>query len=96
MFCLEFQKCSVCADCIQYSDIFCARQTQNGASPVYAASRKGHTEVLDILVQAGADIHLATTDELHVSTHAVSSSVAEVAQTNVLIIEFVVYDPHFH
>ena len=31
--------------------------------------------VVDLLVQAGADIHLATTDEVHVSTHRVSSSV---------------------
>ena len=76
--------------------IFCCCQTQNGVSPVYAASRKGHTEVVDLLVQAGADIHLATTDEVHVSTHTVSSSVAAVVETNVKLIEFVVYDLHFH
>ena len=63
--------------------IFCCCQTQNGASPVYAASQNGHTEVVDLLVQAGADIHLATTDEVHVSTHTVSSSVAAVVETNV-------------
>ena len=44
---------------------------QDGLSPVYVASRKDHTEVVDLLVQAGADIHLATTDEVHVSTHSV-------------------------
>ena len=50
--------------------IFCCCQTQNGISPVYAASRKGHTEVVDLLVQAGADIHLTTTNEVYyVSTH---------------------------
>ena len=42
--------------------IFCCCQTQNGASPVYVASHKGHTEVVDLLVQSGADIHLATTE----------------------------------
>ena len=41
---------------------------QDCLSPVYAASQEGHTEVVDLLVQAGADIHLATTDEVHVST----------------------------
>ena len=64
---------------------------QNGISPVYAASHEGQTEVVDLLVQAGADIHLATT-KVHVSTHTVSSSVAAVVETNVRLIEFVVYD----
>ena len=63
--------------------IFCCCQTQDGYSPVNVASLKGHTEVVDLLVQAGADIHLATTDEVHVSTHTVSSSVAAVVETNV-------------
>ena len=76
--------------------IFCCCETQEGFSPVYAASRNGHTEVVDLLIQAGADIHLATTDEVHVSTHTVSSSVAAVVETNVRLIEFVVYDLHFH
>ena len=61
--------------------IFCCCQTQDGASPVYVASQEGHTEVVDLLVQAGADIHLATT-EVHVSTHTVSSSVAAVVGTD--------------
>ena len=55
---------------------------QDGLSPVYAASQEGYTEVVDLLVQAGADIHLATTDEVHVSTHTVSSSVAAVVGTD--------------
>ena len=46
--------------------------TQDGFSPVFVASQKGHTEEVDLLVQAGADIHLATT-EVHVSKHTVSS-----------------------
>ena len=54
---------------------------QDGISPVYAASGKGHTEVVDLLVQAGADIHLAST-KVHVSTHTVSSSVAAVVGTD--------------
>ena len=44
--------------------IFCCCQTQNGYSPVYVASRNGYTEVVDLLVQAGANFHLATTDEV--------------------------------
>ena len=75
--------------------IFCCCQTQDGVSPVYVASQKGHTEVVDLLVQAGADIHLAIT-EVHVSTHTVSSSVAAVVEFNVRLIEFLVYDLHFH
>ena len=69
---------------------------QDGISPVYVASQNGHTEVVDLLVQAGADIHLATTDEVHVSTHTVSSSVATVVETDVRLIEFVFYDLRFH
>ena len=69
--------------------------TQNGYSPVHAASIEGHTDVVDLLVKAGADIHLATTDEVHVSTHTVSSSVAVVVESTVKLIEFVVYDLHF-
>ena len=69
---------------------------QDGYSPVYAASQEGHTEVVGLLVQAGADIHLATTDEVRVSIHTVSSSVAAVVKTNVKLIEFLVYDHHLH
>ena len=69
---------------------------QDGVSPVYVASQNGHTEVVDLLVQAGANIHLATTDEVHVSTHTVSSSLAAVVETNVRLMEFVVYDLYFH
>ena len=76
--------------------IICCCQTQDGFSPVYVASHNGHTEVVDLLVQAGADIHLAITDEVHVSTQTVSSSVSAVVDTNVRLIEFVVYDLHFH
>ena len=76
--------------------IFCCCQTQDGYSPVYAASWNGHTVVVDLLVQAGADINLATTDEVHVSTHTLSSSVAAVVETNFRLIEFLVYDLHFH
>ena len=49
--------------------------SQNGVSPVYVASLKGHTDVVELLVQAGADIHLATADEVSDDSHTVSSSV---------------------
>ena len=64
--------------------IFCCCQTQDGVSPAHAASQNGHTEVVDLLVQVGADIHLATADdEVHVKTHTVSSSVAAIVEINV-------------
>ena len=34
---------------------------QNGASPLYVASQEGHSDVVDILLKAGADVHQATT-----------------------------------
>ena len=52
---------------------------------MFVASQNGHTEVVDLLVQARADIHLATT-KVHVSTHTVSSLVAAVVETNVRLI----------
>ena len=65
---------------------------QNGISPVYAASKNGHTEVVDLLVQAGANIDQATTKvHIHVVTQTVSISVAAVVETNVRLIEFVFY-----
>ena len=36
--------------------------TQNGANAVFVASLNGHKDVVDLLVQAGADINLATTE----------------------------------
>ena len=59
---------------------------QDGVSPVYAASKNGHTEVVDLLVQAGADINLTTTAKVHVCTYTVVSSVAAVVETNVRLI----------
>ena len=58
--------------------IYCASilLSQNGLSPVYVASLKGHTDVVELLVQAGADIHLATTDdEVSDDNYTVSFSV---------------------
>ena len=34
---------------------------QDGASPLYIASQYGHTAVVEILIQAGADVHQART-----------------------------------
>ena len=34
---------------------------QDGVSPLYAASVYGHSDVVDILLKAGADVHQATT-----------------------------------
>ena len=35
---------------------------QDGFSPLHVASQNGHTDVVDLLVRAGADVHLATTE----------------------------------
>ena len=35
---------------------------QIGGSPLYTASEHGHTAVVDILLEAGADVHQATTE----------------------------------
>ena len=35
---------------------------QNGGSPLYAASQEGHSDVVDILLKSGADVHQATTE----------------------------------
>ena len=34
---------------------------QDGLSPLYVASQEGHTDVVDILVKAGADVNQAIT-----------------------------------
>ena len=63
---------------------------QNGSSPVYVASENGHTDVVDLLVQAGADIHLAD-PEVYTLIRTVSSSavIVVVRLTNVGLIECV-------
>ena len=35
-----------------------------GATPVYVASMEGHEDVVDLLIQAGADLNLATSNEV--------------------------------
>ena len=94
MFCLEYYTHSVLV-VFNTLTIFCFCQTQNGYSPVFVASDCGQTEVVDLLVQAGADINLAST-EVHVRTHTVFSLVTEVVDTDVRLTEFVVYVLHFH
>ena len=47
---------------------------QNGVSPLYIASEEGHTDVVDILIKAGADIHQAKTEVcifLDISAHII-------------------------
>ena len=34
--------------------------TQSGSTPLHAASGKGHSDVVNILIQNGADINLIT------------------------------------
>ena len=49
---------------------------QDGYSPVYIASQNGHTDVVDLLVSEGADIHLA----IKVCIHTLSSTVSACIQ----------------
>ena len=44
---------------------------QHVITPLHLASKDGRAEIVDLLVHAGADIHLATT-EVHFMTHTVS------------------------
>ena len=37
-------------------------RTDNGATPLFAASQEGHTKVVEMLLGAGADVNKATTD----------------------------------
>ena len=37
---------------------------QDGVSPLYVASRNGYTEIVDLLVRAGADVNQA--DKVHI------------------------------
>ena len=39
--------------------------TQKGQTAVYSASAYGHSEVVKLLVQAGADLELHTTVHIH-------------------------------
>ena len=55
---------------------------------MYAASQNGHTDVVDLLVQAGADIHQADPEVLYINTHSVAVIVV-VRLTNVRLIECV-------
>ena len=38
-----------------------SHHVQDGASPLFAASQEGHTAVVNILIEAGADVHQAMT-----------------------------------
>ena len=38
---------------------------QDGCSPLYVASQFGHTEVVDVLLNAGADINQSTKVHYH-------------------------------
>ena len=43
--------------------LFCVKNPfQDGCSPLFVASLKGHTDVVDLLVKEGADVNLTTTE----------------------------------
>ena len=41
-------------------NLFLFLDAQNGVSPLYAACQKGHSNIVDILVEAGADVEATT------------------------------------
>ena len=44
----------------------CTFTPQNSVSPLYTASQKGHTDIVDLLLKAGADVHQAQKVGRHV------------------------------
>ena len=67
----DYKICSKVKYNIKFSDIFCHSISQIGISPIYLASLEGHTSVVDLLVQKGADIHKEV--ELPTKVHKTSS-----------------------
>ena len=43
--------------CLTQLSIYIYLTVQDGFSPLYVASQFGHTDVLDLLLKAGADVH---------------------------------------
>ena len=71
---------------------------QGGYSPLYAASQEGHTDIVDILLRSGADVHQTTIKVCHYtitdylpsdSTHSLHVFVS-ISATNFTINEVVV------
>lgn len=85
----EFSILLLCLCCtLQLHNIY----LQNGFSPVYVASQNGHTQIVDILVKAGADINL-TTKKVNITVYTVSVPV-QIAVENICTLD-TVYLLHF-
>ena len=60
---------------------------QNGFSPLYVASECGHTEIVDLLLGAGADVHQAT--KVHTcSQELISPDVADMLSLIIRIVHY--------
>ena len=46
------------------NNFYLISHVQNGASPLLIAGENGHTAIVDILIEAGGDVHQATTKVL--------------------------------
>ena len=53
---------------------------QNGLSSLYVACQEGHTEVVDVLVKAGADVHQEGTKVRELDRFTYSHNAGEVVE----------------
>ena len=44
--------------CDPHSNYVCMLSSQNGATPLFIASQKGHSQVAELLLSKGADVNL--------------------------------------
>ena len=61
--------------------------SQDGISPLHVACLGGDTDVVDLLVQAGADIHLASTDKVYLLLYIQIFPFSWNCETNFIVVD---------